>query len=135
VTQLRKMTLDEIALRNYTEGTTRIYLATIEGLACYFHRSPDQLGPEQIREYTVHLFGDKHLSENLVGNGGSETHRKDRRRTAPHLSRFHDHSSIGKCSDPCGLEVRFTENDIPCRSSLPIWLCHAPHRRIDACTG
>ena len=21
--------------------------------------------------------------------------------------------------------MRFTENDIPCRSSLPIWLCHA----------
>jgi len=30
VTHLRKLTLDEIACRNYTEGTTRIYLATIE---------------------------------------------------------------------------------------------------------
>src|ERR1035437_1903073 len=26
---------------------------------------------------------------------------------------------------PTGQKVRFTENDIPCRSSLPIWLCHA----------
>jgi len=55
------MTLDEIARRNYTQSTTRIYLATIEDLARYFHRSPDQLGPEQIREYTVHLFRDEHL--------------------------------------------------------------------------
>ena len=66
MTQLRKTTLDEIARRNFTQSTTRIYLATIEGLARYFHRSPDQLEPEQIREYTVHLFRDKHLSENTV---------------------------------------------------------------------
>jgi site-specific recombinase XerD len=60
------MTLDEIARRNYSQRTTRIYLATIEDLARYFHRSPDQLDPEQIREYTVHLFRDKHLCENTV---------------------------------------------------------------------
>jgi len=60
------MTLDEIARRNYTQSTTRIYLATIEDLARYFHRSPDQLGPEQIREYTAHLFRDKQLCENTV---------------------------------------------------------------------
>ena len=66
MTHLRKMTLDEIARRNYTEGTTRIYLATIEDFARYFHRSPDQLGPEQVRQYTAHLFRDKKLSENTV---------------------------------------------------------------------
>ena len=66
VTQLRKMTLDEIARRNYTEGTTRAYLRIIEDLARYFHRSPDQLGPEQLREYTAHLFRDRKLSDNSV---------------------------------------------------------------------
>ena len=64
MTQLRKMTLDEIARRNYTEGTTRAYLRIIEDLARYFHRSPDQLGPENIREYTAHLFRDRKLSDN-----------------------------------------------------------------------
>ena len=63
MTHLRKMTLDEIARRNYTEGTTRAYLRIIEDVARYFHRSPDQLGPEQIREYVAHLFRDKKLSE------------------------------------------------------------------------
>ena len=53
VTLLRKMTLDEIARRNYTESTTRAYLRIIEDFARYFHRSPDQLGPEHIREYTA----------------------------------------------------------------------------------
>ena len=60
------MTLDEIAGRNYTEGTTRAYLRIIEDLARYFHRSPDQLGPEHLREYTAHLFRDRKLSDNSV---------------------------------------------------------------------
>src|SRR5450756_2459919 len=66
VTQLRKMTLEELARRNYTESTTRAYLRIIEDLARYFHRPPDQLGPEQIREYTAHLFRDRKLSDNTV---------------------------------------------------------------------
>jgi len=66
VTQLRKMTLDEIARRNYAESTTRAYLRVIEDFARYFHRPPDQLGPEQIREYTAHLFRDRKLSDNTV---------------------------------------------------------------------
>ena len=66
MTQLRKMTLDEIARRNYTECTTRAYLRILEDLARYFHRPPDQLGPEQIREYTAHLFRDRKLSDNTV---------------------------------------------------------------------
>jgi site-specific recombinase XerD len=60
------MTLDELARRNYTEGTTRAYLRIIEDFARYFHRPPDQLGPEQIREYTAHLFRDRKLSDNTV---------------------------------------------------------------------
>jgi site-specific recombinase XerD len=60
------LTLDEIARRNYTESTTRAYLRVIEDFACYFHRSPDQLGPDQIREYTAHLFRDLKLSDNTV---------------------------------------------------------------------
>ena len=66
MTHLRKLTLDEIARRNYTEGTTCAYLRIIEELARYFHRSPDQLGPEQLREYTAHLFRDRKLSDNSV---------------------------------------------------------------------
>ena len=66
MTHLRKLTLDEIARRNYTEGTTRAYLRIIEDLARYFHRSPDQLGADQLREYTAHLFRDRKLSDNSV---------------------------------------------------------------------
>ena len=66
MTQLQKQMLDEIERRNYTETTTRAYDRIIEDFACYFHRSPDQLGPEHVREYTAHLFRDKKLSPNTV---------------------------------------------------------------------
>src|SRR6202042_3094631 len=66
VTQLRKLMLEEIQRRNFTESTTRAYLRIIEDFARYFHRPPDQLGSEHIREYVAHLFRDKKLSDNSV---------------------------------------------------------------------
>jgi len=67
VTHLRKITLEELVRRNYTESTTRSYLHTIEDFARYFKRPPDQLGPEEIREYTAHLFSVRKLADNTVG--------------------------------------------------------------------
>jgi site-specific recombinase XerD len=58
--------LEEIQRRNFTESTTRAYLRIIEDFARHFHRPPDQLGPDHIREYTAHLFRDKKLSDNSV---------------------------------------------------------------------
>src|SRR5438105_5494144 len=66
VTHLRKITLEELERRNYSETTTRAYLHTIEDFARYFKRPPDQLGPEQIREYVAHLFRDRKLADNTV---------------------------------------------------------------------
>ena len=56
------MMLEELERRNYTNSTKRAYLRIVEELAQYFHRSPDQLGPENIREYVAHLFRDRKLS-------------------------------------------------------------------------
>jgi integrase/recombinase XerD len=47
-------------------ASTRAYLRIIEDFARYFHRSPDKLGPDHIREYIAHLFRDKKLSDNSV---------------------------------------------------------------------
>ena len=66
MTQLRRLMLDEIQRRNFTESTKRAYLRIIEDLARHFHRPPDQLGPEHIREYITHLFRDKKLADNSV---------------------------------------------------------------------
>ena len=61
MTQLRKATLEELQRRNLSPITTRIYLRCVEEFARYFRKSPDQLGPEQIREYQAHLFRDRKL--------------------------------------------------------------------------
>jgi hypothetical protein len=37
------------------------YLKIVEAFAKYFHRSPDQLGPEQMRAYHVHGRNDSHF--------------------------------------------------------------------------
>ena len=66
MTHLRKMMLEELQRRNYTQSTTRAYLRAIDDLARHFHRPPDQLGPEQIREYVAHLFRDRKLTDNTV---------------------------------------------------------------------
>lgn len=56
MTQLRKMTLEELERRNYSQATARAYIGAIRRFAAYFHRSPDQLGPLEIREYQLHLY-------------------------------------------------------------------------------
>jgi site-specific recombinase XerD len=60
------MVLEELERRNYTQSTTRAYIRTIEDFARYFKRPPDQLGPQQIREYIAYLFRERKLADNTV---------------------------------------------------------------------
>ena len=66
MTHLRQLMLDELQRRNYAQSTVRSYLHTVEDFARYFHRSPDRLRPDHIREYQVHLFRDRKLSPGTV---------------------------------------------------------------------
>ena len=49
VTHLRKMMLEELQRHNYSKTTVNAYLKMVASFANHFHRSPDQLGPEEIR--------------------------------------------------------------------------------------
>jgi site-specific recombinase XerD len=51
--------LEELQLRNYADLTTERYLDAVQSFAKHFHKSPTQLGPEQIREYLLYLVKDK----------------------------------------------------------------------------
>jgi integrase/recombinase XerD len=62
VTHLRQLMLDELQCRNYSPNTVRSYVHAVEEFARYFRRSPEQLGPDHVREYQVHLFRDRKLS-------------------------------------------------------------------------
>jgi integrase/recombinase XerD len=56
VTHLRKRMLEELQRRNYSEGTTRAYLHAVEQFAVHFGRSPDKLGPDDLRSYQAYLW-------------------------------------------------------------------------------
>jgi integrase/recombinase XerD len=66
MTRLRKMMLEELERRNYSEATTRCYIRTVEDFSRRFKRSPDGLGPEHIREYQAELFKKRKLSPGTV---------------------------------------------------------------------
>ena len=64
MTPLRKRMLEELQLRNYANFTVERYLDVVGKFAKYFDKSPDLLGPEQIREYLLHLVRDKKSAPN-----------------------------------------------------------------------
>lgn len=66
MTRLRRMMLEELERRNYSQGTIRCYLGAVTDFARYFHRSPDQLRPEHVREYQADLFRDRKLDASSV---------------------------------------------------------------------
>ena len=66
MTHLRKIMLEELQRRNYAQSTIDCYIHTVEHFSRYFHRSPDQLGPEHIREYQAALFKKWKLAPNTV---------------------------------------------------------------------
>jgi integrase/recombinase XerD len=66
VTHLRKIMLEELQRRNYSQHTTRYYIRTVEDFARHFNRPPDRLGPRHIREYQAELFQKRKLSPGTV---------------------------------------------------------------------
>lgn len=67
MTPLRKRMLEELQRRNYSESTKRSYLHIVADFAKYFHRSPDLLGLDEIREYQAHLIDKRKLNARTVG--------------------------------------------------------------------
>ena len=66
MTHLRKTMLEELQRRNLSKLTAECYVRVGEEFSRYHHRAPDQLGPEQIRQYQAHLFTDRKLDANTV---------------------------------------------------------------------
>ena len=51
MTHLRKMMLEELQGRNFSEDTIRHYIRAVEDFARHFNRPPDRLGTSSVRQY------------------------------------------------------------------------------------
>jgi integrase/recombinase XerD len=66
VTHLRKMMLEELQRRNYAQSTVDTYISAMQEFARYFKQPPDQLGPEHVRQFQLHLIQDRKLAPKTV---------------------------------------------------------------------
>lgn len=62
MTQLSRVKLEELQRRNYSEITTRKYLQIVTNFAQHFGKSPDKLGPGQLRTYQAYLLKEHKLA-------------------------------------------------------------------------
>src|SRR5271156_6203729 len=63
---LRRRMIDDMQIRNPTANTQRVYVAQIVRFACHFRKSPDLLGPAEIRTYLIHLTQERRLAASSV---------------------------------------------------------------------
>ncbi len=55
MTELRQRMIQDMQLRNLSPRTIETYVSHVARYARHFGKSPDRLGPEQVREYQLHL--------------------------------------------------------------------------------
>ncbi len=61
--------IEELRRRNVAESTIRSYVHGVKRFSQYFHRRPDRLGPQHIREYQAMLFSKLKYSIYVSGRG------------------------------------------------------------------
>jgi integrase/recombinase XerD len=62
MTPLRQRMIEDLQVRNLSVCTQEIYVRQVSRFARHFHKSPELLGPEQIRTYQVYLMNEKKLA-------------------------------------------------------------------------
>ena len=59
MTALRQRMLEDLQIRNYAPTTVDCYVRSVAEFAKHFKRSPDQLGPEEVRAWQLFLVREK----------------------------------------------------------------------------
>ena len=66
MTPLRRRLLEDMGIRNLADNTQSAYLQHIISYSNHFHGPPEELGPEAVRAYQVHLTETRKLSPSSV---------------------------------------------------------------------
>lgn len=67
MTPLRQRMIEDMQLRNLSPNTQQAYVRYISLLSRHFRKSPDLLGPDEIRAYRLYLAQQKHLAPSSLG--------------------------------------------------------------------
>ncbi len=59
MTPLRQRMLEDMRMRNLSVRTQETYISQVSKFAKHFRKSPEVLGPEEIRQYQLYLIGQK----------------------------------------------------------------------------
>ena len=62
MSELRKRFVEDLRLRNYARRTIETYTRHVACFARHFGRSPEVLGPEEVRRYQLYLIQQKRAS-------------------------------------------------------------------------
>ena len=118
MSSLRQRFQNDMVLRGLAERTQVAYVDAVAAIAKYYHRSPDLISPEEIKQYLLHLINDKHRSTSTTNQAGCALRflfrftlnqpdicieiplRKPPERLPELLSREEVESIIAACSNP-----------------------------------
>jgi integrase/recombinase XerD len=64
MTALRQKMLEDMQLRGLAKRTQEAYLHAVRQLAKHYHKPPDQIGEEELRQYFLFLKNEKHAARN-----------------------------------------------------------------------
>src|ERR1044071_3966968 len=62
VSPLRQRMIEDMTVRNFAPNTQESYLRQVSLFARHFDKSPEQLGPEEIRTYQIYLTEEKKVA-------------------------------------------------------------------------
>ena len=66
MTELRRKMIEDLRIRNFAPATQREYVRYVARFAQHFGRPPDELGPEEIRAFQLHLLTEAKVSYGVL---------------------------------------------------------------------
>jgi site-specific recombinase XerD len=66
MTPLRQQMIEDMQLNGLSASTQKLYAGAVQQLAKHFHRSPDQLSEQDLRQYFLYLTNEKKVSRSTT---------------------------------------------------------------------